>query len=79
LHQLSLAELKRFSRLFEKDALKIDAMSAVSTRDVPGGTAPKRVRVELRRARRRIEGYITGAKKGASRSSAAARAPKKKT
>jgi argininosuccinate lyase len=79
LHQLTLAELQRFSPLFSDDARRIDAMSAVRARDVPGGTAPKRVRAELRRSRRRIDGYIAGPKKGASRSSAAARAPKKKT
>jgi argininosuccinate lyase len=78
-HDLSLSELNEFSPLFEKDALEIDAISAVTARDVAGGTAPKRVRAELRRARRRIDGYIAGPKKGSPRSRAATQAPKKKS
>lgn len=58
LNELPLADYQRMSSLFEKDVLKIDAKSAVSARDVPGGTAPKRVQSELRRNRKRIQGYL---------------------
>jgi argininosuccinate lyase len=52
---LPLAELKRFSPLFESDlreALTLDA--ALSSRDVPGGTAPARVQQALADCRARL-------------------------
>ncbi len=61
LGELSLAELRKFSPLFAADALKIDAMSSVSARDVPGGTAPVRVKEALRAARVRIDAMIAEA------------------
>jgi argininosuccinate lyase len=53
--ELSLAEYHRFSDRFEADVLKLDVRAALAARDVPGGTAPRRVRAALRRARRRLE------------------------
>jgi argininosuccinate lyase len=53
--ELSLAEYRRFSNRFEADVLKLDVRAALAARDVPGGTAPRRVRAALRRARRRLE------------------------
>jgi argininosuccinate lyase len=53
--ELPLSELKTFSPLFEKDlsaALTLDA--ALSSRDVPGGTAPARVQQALADCRSRL-------------------------
>jgi argininosuccinate lyase len=55
LRELSLEEYRRFSDLFDEDALTLDARAAVAARDVPGGTAPARVEEALREARRRLE------------------------
>lgn len=55
LGDLTLEELRRFSPLFGKDATGIDVVASVASRDVIGGTAPKRVRAALRAARRRAE------------------------
>jgi argininosuccinate lyase len=51
LRQLSLTDYKRFSDLFEADVLQISVWSSVRSRDVPGGTAPRRVAQSIRRAR----------------------------
>jgi argininosuccinate lyase len=51
LDQLTLAEYRMFSDLFEEDVLKIDVWSSLRSRDVPGGTSPKRVSSAIRRAR----------------------------
>jgi argininosuccinate lyase len=53
--ELPLADLQKFSPLFQsdlRDALTLDA--ALSSRDVPGGTAPARVREGLADCRRRL-------------------------
>ncbi len=53
--ELPLADLKKFSPLFEsdlRDALTLEA--ALSSRDVPGGTAPARVRQALDDCRSRL-------------------------
>ena len=53
--ELPLAELKKFSPLFENDlhqALTVEA--ALSSRDVPGGTAPARVQQALADCRSRL-------------------------
>ena len=55
LNKLSLDEMRRFSPLFEEDARRIDVMSSLRSRDVPGGTAPRRVAAALRRARKRVD------------------------
>ena len=51
--QLSLAEYQQFSSLFENEVLKIDLKSSLMARSVPGGTAPSKVKSELRRARKK--------------------------
>ena len=51
LRQLSLADYRRFSDLFEADVQQISVWSSVRSRDVPGGTAPRRVAQSIRRAR----------------------------
>jgi argininosuccinate lyase len=50
LSRLTLEEYRRFSALFEADVLAIDVWSSVRSRDVIGGTAPRRVSAALRRA-----------------------------
>ena len=55
LDRLSLADLRRFSPLFAADALGMDVHASVRARDVPGGTAPRRVSAALRRARARLQ------------------------
>ena len=55
LSRLSLEELRRFSPLFAADATKINLASSLRSRDVPGGTAPRRVAAALRKARKDIE------------------------
>ncbi|MHB8377168.1 MAG: argininosuccinate lyase [Dehalococcoidia bacterium] len=55
LGRLSLDELRRFAPEFGEDALRIDLMSSLRSRDVIGGTAPRRVASALRRARREVE------------------------
>ena len=55
LGRLSLDELRRFAPEFGEDARRIALMSSLRSRDVIGGTAPRRVANELRRARREVE------------------------
>ncbi|MBM2826958.1 MAG: argH [Dehalococcoidia bacterium] len=47
-------EYHRFSPLFDGDVLKLTPEASVAARDVPGGTAPRRVREALAEARRVI-------------------------
>jgi argininosuccinate lyase len=51
LRQLSLEDYRRHSQLFDADVLKINVWSSLRARDVPGGTAPRRVAQAIRRAR----------------------------
>jgi argininosuccinate lyase len=51
LRDLALSEYRRFSDLFEPDVREIDVWTSVRSRDVVGGTAPRRVAQALRRAR----------------------------
>ncbi|HEX5139366.1 MAG TPA: argininosuccinate lyase [Dehalococcoidia bacterium] len=51
LRQLTLDEYKQHSDLFDKDVLEIGVWSSLRSRDVPGGTAPRRVAQAIRRAR----------------------------
>jgi argininosuccinate lyase len=55
LARLTLEEMQRFAPQFDEAARRIDIMSSLRSRDVPGGTAPRRVTAALRRARKRIE------------------------
>lgn len=55
LADLSLAELKKGSSLFERDVTALfDAVNLAKRRNTPGGTAPSRVRAALKRARKRL-------------------------
>jgi len=51
LRQLKLEEYKQHSELFDEDVLQINVWSSLRARDVPGGTAPRRVSQAIRRAR----------------------------
>jgi len=55
LGDLTLEECRRFSPLFDEDALSVDVRSSVAARDVPGGTAPARVKAALEEARERLK------------------------
>ena len=55
---LTLAELKSHHKLFEKDAVGMTVARALESRDVPGGTAPKRVVAAIAEARQRIKATI---------------------
>ena len=55
LSELSLEQLRSFSKSFERDALALlDPQTLVKRRDLTGGTAPKQVRAAIKRARRRL-------------------------
>jgi argininosuccinate lyase len=49
--QLDISEYQRFSPLFDEDVRKITVKSSLAARDVIGGTAPRRVRQALKRAK----------------------------
>jgi argininosuccinate lyase len=51
LQSITLEEYQRFSPKFDQDVFDITALSSVSARDNPGGTAPGRVAEALRQAR----------------------------
>lgn len=52
--ELSLAEYKNFSPLFEQDVYSITVASSVAARDIIGGTAPKQVERALTNAKKLI-------------------------
>jgi argininosuccinate lyase len=80
LHELPLEAYRRFSPLFAEDALAIDVEASVRSRDVPGGTAPRRVHAELRRVRKRLAGYLAAASEsGGAPSPPASRRASRKT
>jgi argininosuccinate lyase len=54
LSELTLKEYRRFSPLFDEDALALDVEASLRARDVPGGTAPAQVKRALNEARRRM-------------------------
>ena len=52
---LSIAELKKHSKLFEEDIYKaITPIACVRARDLPGGPAPKEVRRQIKQLRKKI-------------------------
>ncbi len=51
LRALALDEYRRFAPEFDADVLAIEVWTSLRSRDVPGGTAPRRVSQALRRAR----------------------------
>ncbi|MEA3493076.1 MAG: argininosuccinate lyase [Candidatus Margulisiibacteriota bacterium] len=55
LEYLSLKQLKQFSKDFTYDATRIlSAVSSVASKDLPGGTATKRVKEAIKRARAKL-------------------------
>ncbi len=54
LGELTLAEYKKFSKLFEKDVFAITIESSIAARDVVGGTAPRQVAGALAAAKKTI-------------------------
>ena len=56
-HQFTLEEYRRFSDLFNEDVLKISIAGSVESRDVPGGTAPRRVQAAIQNARKQMEAW----------------------
>ena len=54
LQELPLTDYQSFSPLFGEDVYSITVESSIAARDVPGGTAPKKVEQALKRARERI-------------------------
>ena len=54
LSELTLKEYQRHSPLFGEDVLGLDVEASLWARDVPGGTAPRRVAEALEEARRRL-------------------------
>jgi len=53
LEYLSLSQLKQFSEVFGYDVTRyLSAESSVAARDLPGGTAPNRVKEAIKRARK---------------------------
>ncbi len=52
LTEMSIKEYQKFSPLFGEDVLKISVESSLAARDVVGGTAPKRVKQALARAKK---------------------------
>ena len=55
LHQLSLAEYKKFSDVFEQDVFDISVESSVETRNVQGGTSFEQVAKAVKEARANLE------------------------
>jgi argininosuccinate lyase len=55
LEYMSLKQLKEFSKDFTYDATRIlSSESSVATKDIPGGTSPKRVKEAIKRARKHL-------------------------
>lgn len=54
LSELTIQEYRRFSPFFSEDVQEIDVRWSVESRDVPGGTAPKRVGAALKAMRKRL-------------------------
>jgi argininosuccinate lyase len=55
LQDLTIEELHAASPAFDRDVLGLDASAAAAARDVPGGTAPNRVRLAHAAASTRLE------------------------
>jgi argininosuccinate lyase len=56
LSELDIKEYKTFSPKFEEDVKSITVESSLSSRSVPGGTAPEQVRLALTAARKMLNG-----------------------
>jgi len=55
LSELGLADYRAISDHFGEDVLRVSVASSLAARDVPGGTAPRRVQQALAEARRLVE------------------------
>ncbi len=56
LHQLTLKEMKGFTRHITKDVYEwLDPVVSVKRRDIPGGTAPKMVKRSIKKAKAELE------------------------
>ena len=56
LHQLTLEEMKGFSRQIQEDVYGwLDPMECVKKRNLPGGTGPETVRKNLERAKKELK------------------------
>ena len=55
LPQLTMEEYRQFSSLFGEDVYTITPEASVAARDIKGGTAPRQVEDELKRARQLLE------------------------
>ncbi|MSQ33615.1 MAG: argininosuccinate lyase [Dehalococcoidia bacterium] len=53
--ELGLADFRAISPHFGEDVLQVNVASSLAARDVPGGTAPRRVREALAEARRLVD------------------------
>jgi argininosuccinate lyase len=51
LEDLTLDEYREFSKLFDDDIRMISAASSAASKNVPGGTAPGQVAIQLKRCR----------------------------
>ncbi len=60
LGEISLAEYKDFSPLFEEDIYSVSAESSIAARDVVGGTAPGQVERALAAAKKILGGFRSG-------------------
>ncbi|MBI4282263.1 MAG: argininosuccinate lyase [Chloroflexi bacterium] len=58
LMELGLEEYRRLSPRFDEDVYAISLDSSIASRDVPGGTSPRRVEEALKEAHRLLEGAI---------------------
>ena len=56
LSELTLEEYHRFSAMFDRTVLGIDARKSIESRSVPGGTATQRVRAAIKEARKELKG-----------------------
>jgi argininosuccinate lyase len=59
LHELDIVDLRRFSKKIESDVFEaLDLNSALAAKNVVGGTAPARVKAELKRANRFVKRHV---------------------
>jgi argininosuccinate lyase len=56
LRELTVADYRKFSPKFAEDVLRITPESSVTSRDLPGGTAPATVRKAVAAAKQRLKG-----------------------
>jgi argininosuccinate lyase len=53
--ELTMEHFRSASSLFDEDVMKVTLESAVAARNVPGGTAPRRVKDAVQQARKRLD------------------------